>query len=222
MGEDLERCLTHIRNTPRADGYSPAQIMFGSRRRNCLPTLPMHHKRIETDRALEEKDKTHGLATERANLHAQNASSLSPGQLVLMQDHVTGRWDRQATVQSVREDGLSYIVLSKGKSYVRGRRHLRTTKAEETSKADNDSSSRPVEDPAQQQEVTKTMKELRISSSPATAPTQPERPNQVNLHTQRPVISQEKGEISVSPPPAIASYRRSERLKKTSSVPTSH
>ena len=40
-GEDFNAALLEYRNTPRADGYSPAQMFFGRRQRTRLPTLPL-------------------------------------------------------------------------------------------------------------------------------------------------------------------------------------
>eukprot|EP00095_Tigriopus_kingsejongensis_P004779 maker-scaffold77_size404793-snap-gene-2.13 protein:Tk04779 transcript:maker-scaffold77_size404793-snap-gene-2.13-mRNA-1 annotation:"achain crystal structure of a glutaminyl cyclase from ixodes scapularis" len=46
------------RNTPRADGYSPAQILFGRRQGTGLPTLPGHHNAIDRELAVGRRDAT--------------------------------------------------------------------------------------------------------------------------------------------------------------------
>ena len=39
-GADSDYMLYEWRNVPRADGYSPSQLMFGRNQRTCLPSLP--------------------------------------------------------------------------------------------------------------------------------------------------------------------------------------
>eukprot|EP00095_Tigriopus_kingsejongensis_P004185 maker-scaffold47_size466558-snap-gene-3.42 protein:Tk04185 transcript:maker-scaffold47_size466558-snap-gene-3.42-mRNA-1 annotation:"PREDICTED: uncharacterized protein LOC100891328" len=56
--EDIREAMCAWRNTPRADGYSPAQILFGRRQGTGLPTLPGHHNAIDWELAVGRRDAT--------------------------------------------------------------------------------------------------------------------------------------------------------------------
>ena len=46
-GQDFGEALHAWRNVPRADGYSPAMLLFGKRQHTKLPTLPFQHMLID-------------------------------------------------------------------------------------------------------------------------------------------------------------------------------
>ena len=47
MTKKLDRGLLELRNTPRADGRSPAQVLFGYPLRSG--SVPMHHRAYAED-----------------------------------------------------------------------------------------------------------------------------------------------------------------------------
>ena len=55
-GENPERALYEWRNCPRADGYSPAQLMFGRSQATQLPALSGHYRPISFSAAAAAKD----------------------------------------------------------------------------------------------------------------------------------------------------------------------
>ena len=97
-GSSADSVLYEWRNVPRADGYSPAQLMFGRAQRTSLPSLPSQCAPIDFLSAASSKD----AAQSRAKLyHDRSKLSLppfSPGQAVYLQDSKSSAWDRQGTV----------------------------------------------------------------------------------------------------------------------------
>ena len=56
-GECLDSALYIWKNTPRVDGKSPVQLLFGRRQLTSLPTLPQHHAAVDLQEAAANKDK---------------------------------------------------------------------------------------------------------------------------------------------------------------------
>ena len=94
-GSSADTALYEWRNVPRADGYSPAQLMFGRAQRTSLPSLPGQCAPIDFYSAASSKD----AAQSRARLyHVRSKLSLPPflpGQSVYLQDSKSSAWDRQ-------------------------------------------------------------------------------------------------------------------------------
>ncbi|XP_043232767.1 uncharacterized protein LOC122387025 [Amphibalanus amphitrite] len=105
--------LLELRNTPRADGRSPAQVLFGHPLRSAVPA---HHRsfadcwqRTADDcdaRAAAQQQET----AERYDTTARQHSALTMGQRVLVQDPRSGLWDRVGVITAVgqRRDYLTY------------------------------------------------------------------------------------------------------------------
>ena len=74
--------LYEWRNVPRADGYSPAQFLFGRRQRTNLPILPLQNHPINFNEAASSKDAMHASSTDYHDLHKKSLPSLFPGQTV--------------------------------------------------------------------------------------------------------------------------------------------
>ena len=102
--EQLSRGLLELRNTLRADGRSPAQVLFGHPIRSCVPT---HHRAFaaEWQRAAAECEAkaaaTREQVTRRHDATARPLSQLSIGNRVDIQDADTGRWDRPGVVVGI-------------------------------------------------------------------------------------------------------------------------
>ena len=74
--EDFEVALSAWRNTPRADGFSPAQMFFGRRQRtSTLPTLPVHHQHVDLQTA---NVASHDQLQAKVEYHDQHAVTLPP------------------------------------------------------------------------------------------------------------------------------------------------
>ena len=124
-GDNFDKSLYAWRNTPRADGFSPFEMYFGRKgRQPNLPSLsPVAIPDLDTAATLRDEK-----AIDNANysgIHVQSQKPLHIGQSVIMQNHRTGAWDREAKVHSVRRGNMSYIVESQGQQYIRSRRFLR-------------------------------------------------------------------------------------------------
>ena len=123
--QSFRKALLEWRNTPRPDGYSPAQMFIGRRQRTHLPCLSVAYEPIDQSLAAQSR------AEERQRIkirHDENAKELPPlqtGQEVLLQHPVTKQWDSQGRIVSTRVDGRSYEVQTKNGIFLRNRRFLR-------------------------------------------------------------------------------------------------
>lgn len=124
--EEFKRALAEWRNTPRADGYSPAQMFIGRRQRGLLPTLPNALEPINLEDAHAARTETSDKGKEYFDRSAVDAEPLKQGQKVHVQNPKTNRWDRSAVVVSVRSQGRSYVIRdANGKFFTRNRKLLR-------------------------------------------------------------------------------------------------
>ena len=120
--------LLELRNSPRADGRSAAQVLYGHPLRS---TVPAHHRAFaerwqkladECDaRAAEEKEKT----AERYNSSAKPLNKIHMGQQVLIQQPRTGLWDRTGIISGIGRFRSFLIRLPSGRLCWRNRRFLR-------------------------------------------------------------------------------------------------
>ena len=120
--------LLQWRNTPRADGRSPAQVVFGHPARDSLPV----HKRAfaaEWQRTVREADaranEQHQKLEHRYNASARELPPLHPGTLVAVQNHATKRWDTYGTIVEVGAHHDYLIRLTSGRVWRRNRRFIR-------------------------------------------------------------------------------------------------
>lgn len=125
----FDTALLEWRNTPRSeDGKAPSQWMFGYLQRTLVPAASKAYERVDGKtlndakmKRTESKDKIE----KRYNFRARCLEPLKVGDTVLMKSHVDGSWNRKGTVKEIRENGRSYLVLSRGSSLIRNRRLLK-------------------------------------------------------------------------------------------------
>ena len=120
--------LLELRNAPRSDGRSAAQVVFGHPLRSAVPA---HHRAFDRRwqlladkcdaRAAEEKLKT----AERYDSTAKPLPHLRMGQHVLVRDVVTGLWDRTGVISGIGNFRKILVRLPSGRMYWRNRRFLR-------------------------------------------------------------------------------------------------
>ena len=127
--DEFRSGLLEFRNTPRAHGFSPAQLLYGRTLRSQLLTHPTALKQEwrEQRNAL---DKAATLLMAKAKTqhdeHARPLSILAPGAVVRVQHPRTKRWDTIAEVIEQKPSGRSYAVKTEsGRVYWRNRRFLR-------------------------------------------------------------------------------------------------
>ena len=125
---DFRNALREWRNTPRYDGLSPAQWLYGRRQRTDAPAIPAAYDRIpdakfaEHEARREEKMDKHRSYSDQSS---RPLKPMKPGDKVIAQNTLTKRWDTHATIISRRRDGRSYWINSDGRNYVRNRKFLR-------------------------------------------------------------------------------------------------
>ena len=137
MGERYERELCAWRNTPRADGYSPAMLMFNRHLKEerlpvAAPALALRSHGTQEAGFLARQD------TREAQVSQQNKSRtkreiLPIGSTVLVQDFNSKHWDQFATITEIRPDQLSYLVRlhQSGNIVLRGRDLLKPVSLEQ-------------------------------------------------------------------------------------------
>ena len=118
-----------LRNTPRASGMSPAQMVFGHPiRANLVAHQRAFAKEWQPDTTAAESRlaDNRAQASSRHDMHARTLPQLQIGTEVRVQDAASGRWDRTGTVVSMNRSGRSYVVeLDNGRTFWRNRRYLR-------------------------------------------------------------------------------------------------
>jgi transposase InsO family protein len=131
----FEIALSEFRQTPRPDGYSPAELFFGRRLKGILPTIdtPMiDQKQAQKARQQSKLENVRNLQKRRATRYYQ---IFYEGDAVQIQDPRSGTWMPNYTVVKMRDDGHSYIVAnSQGKHFVRNRRHIRKQRSHRSSR----------------------------------------------------------------------------------------
>ncbi len=128
INDAFQTGLLELRNTPRAGGKSPAEIVYGHPMRT---TVPMHHDAFDKkwlidmnthDRRTASRQKQ---ATEAYNMHTRKLPHLSVGQHVRIRDHMTKEWDMTGIVMSRGQHRDYRVRLPSGRTYWRNRRLLR-------------------------------------------------------------------------------------------------
>ena len=130
--------LMEYRNTPRKDGVSPAQRLFGRPTRSKLPigpaafTTPIQKVIEEADRrAVSLRQK----AKEQFDKRTKSLKKLEVGGIVLVQDPVTKLWDKVAVIQDIARRNRSYTLKTEtGRILWRNRRFIKPYKVDTRSK----------------------------------------------------------------------------------------
>ncbi|UYV80904.1 K02A2.6-like [Cordylochernes scorpioides] len=121
--------LMEFRNTPKAEGRSPAQIVFGAPTRTKLPLHRSHFAKEWRTRISECDQRAQNLrqkALKRYNRNVKPLSHLEVGAIVLVQDHRTKHWTLLAEVLEQLPRGRSYLIRTDaGRLLRRNRRFLR-------------------------------------------------------------------------------------------------
>ncbi|XP_045118183.1 uncharacterized protein K02A2.6-like [Portunus trituberculatus] len=122
------RGLLEYRNTPRAEGRSPAQILFGHPMRS---TVPAHHRSYapEWQRAADECDlraeRLRNQAKQRHDTTARELLRLHLGGYVDVQDHVSGQWNKVGVIVGVGRRRDYLVKMNSGRILWRNRKFLR-------------------------------------------------------------------------------------------------
>ena len=120
--------LLELRNSPRADGRSPSQVVFGHPMRS---QVPMHHSSYakEWQRSSDEADRKAAeqemKMIERYDRSTRRLKPLKPGTIVLIQDPLSKRWTKSGSIVSCGKNRDYRVVTASGRVYWRNRRFLR-------------------------------------------------------------------------------------------------
>ena len=129
--EDFSRSLLEYRNSPRWDGRSPAQLLFGRLLRSCVPAHPASLAPVDPAWVAEGARRAEDRATSVKEPYDARARPLPPlqvGTAVRIQDPVSRRWDHVGVIERVRSPRAYLIRLPSGRSWWRNRRFLRPAK----------------------------------------------------------------------------------------------
>ncbi|XP_043212315.1 uncharacterized protein K02A2.6-like [Amphibalanus amphitrite] len=126
--EEFSQAMLKLRNTPREDGRSPAEVLFGHPLRTMVP---MHHSAFacKWQQAADECDKRahtrREAARERYDAAARPLPSLKIGSNVAIQNNESGLWDRSGVIVAIGRYRAYLVKLASGRTLWRNRRFLR-------------------------------------------------------------------------------------------------
>ena len=119
--DTFARGLIEYRNTPKSNGKSPAEVVYGREIRSIVPQMPFKNSWL----AVQEQHDYNRDSRDRYDRTAKDLRTLAVGTEVYIQDDLTLRWDRVGTIVE-RQRWRSYLVrLPSGRTIVRNRRFLR-------------------------------------------------------------------------------------------------
>ena len=115
--------LLELRNTPKASGLSPAQLIYGYSLRTRVPANPrIYQPPVD----FTSPGTNHEQSKVRNDTRARDMPRLTIGDWVRVQDHRDKRWETVAKVVGCNKRGRSYTVeMSDGSTRWRNRRFLR-------------------------------------------------------------------------------------------------
>ena len=128
--ERLYRGLLELRNTPGADGRSPAQVVFGHPIRSCVPAHRSAFAAKWQQEAAECDSKTAKLQTQteqRYNMSSRDLKPLKIGTCVRLQNPASRRWDRIGHIVGIGYNRDYLIKLPSGGVLWRNRRFIRSS-----------------------------------------------------------------------------------------------
>ena len=125
--DEFARGMLELRNSPRQDGLSPAQILLG---RPLRSMVPVHKQALLTDwrrtmKLLDQRRSAEQLREAKYNKSAHNLAPASVGDAIRIQDPVTKKWNVVGEVMEVRDDRSYLIKTLAGRILRRNRRHVR-------------------------------------------------------------------------------------------------
>ena len=120
--------LLELRNTPKQNGQSPAQMIFGHPIRSNIPVHKLAYQREwqkNESECQERREKYQRYAETRYNLNAKPLLEFKIGTHVNVQDDRTGRWTNTGTITEIGRNRQYLIRKKNGRSVWRNRRFIR-------------------------------------------------------------------------------------------------
>ena len=134
--DQFVRALLQHRNTPDGSGSSPTQVVFGRSLKDFFPAKPASLLLHPEWKAILDKrelalSRRHSKRGKELAEHTKTLSTISPGQVVLVQNqhgNKPKRWDRTGLVIEVKEHDQYLVRMDgSGRATLRNRRFLRPT-----------------------------------------------------------------------------------------------
>ena len=129
--EDFQSGLLELRNSPREDGLSPAQRLFGHPLRSKVPA---HWRSFDKkwQESAEEADRKRMDTADKRKLYYDRSvmplSDIKAGTTVLVQDPKSKRWDKLADVVGTADKRRYHLRFPSGRVLWRNRKFLRPVK----------------------------------------------------------------------------------------------
>lgn len=126
--DEFARGMLELRNTPRAEGRSPAQVLCGHPMRSCVPA---HHRSFapQWQRAADVCDAKAEHLREQAKMRHDTSTRSLPllhlGGYVDVQDNVPGRWSLVGMIVGIGHRRDYLVRMGSGRILWRNRRFLR-------------------------------------------------------------------------------------------------
>ena len=118
--------VIQLRNSPRADGLSPCQVVFGRSVRTLIPTLTEAlgtNQYVEQARGRRKKlDAKHKSAYDR---HSKDLKPIKDGTSIWIQNQETKKWDSMAEIIHRVRKRTYKIKLEDGRTTYRNRKWIR-------------------------------------------------------------------------------------------------
>ena len=110
--EEFEDALLEWRNTPRADGLSPSEWVFGRRQRTSIVAHPSTYQRLSSE-AFSKAEDSREMGIEKKIAKAKDTrehKKFEVGQRVVAQDPKSKKWNKRFKVIGIRHKGRSYLI----------------------------------------------------------------------------------------------------------------
>ena len=102
--------LYEWRKLPKANGFFPAQLLFGLSQNMLLPQPPAAFLPIDFSEAAAARDQLFDSQTGHYNRDKVTSEQLSPEQAVRIQSETSGLWELTGVIAEMLPDKLSYLV----------------------------------------------------------------------------------------------------------------
>ena len=134
--DECQKGMLELRNSPKSDGVSPAERLFG---RPLRSDVPMHWKKYDDrwqklfETADQNLSKINAKRKKYFDRRAKDLTKLNVGQEVIVQDQASGRWTTKATIVDVKQPRRYQLRFPSGRVLWQNRQVI--TKAPQCARA---------------------------------------------------------------------------------------
>ena len=145
---EFQKAILELRNTPRYDGFSPCEIVFGHNLRSFVPTHrdAFSNKWAEFEKFSQEREEKKMMDVEHYNSSAKSLPLLKIGDEVRLQDPTSKKWLQKGRIMGHGLRKRDYHVrLDSGRILWRNRRFLRLSRELDEAVNDNETNVESVD-----------------------------------------------------------------------------